>query len=229
MKKSKKKKNPPAKPVVHIHVVGKNRLQNELLLFFLEEKICIDIICSQDMESASLIQENGSGSAPIQFILVDYNEFNLENLWDVIDSLKSSIPAQSCVALFNVDPEMKIEKRAMNNKIQGIFYKNDPPDVINKGIAAILNGDLWFTRKALIKELLEQNRSMNSLNHVTKSNLTMREREILALIALGFTNKKIANELFISTHTVKTHIYNIYKKINVNNRFQAILWGIKYL
>ena len=229
LKKSKKKKNSTSKPVACIQVVGKNRLQNELLLSFVEEKINIDILCAQDLESTSLIHKNTSGHGPIQFLLVDYNEFSVENLWDVIDSLKSSMPGQSCVALFNVDPQMKIEKRAMRSKIQGIFYNNDPPGVITKGVAAILNGDLWFSRKELVKEILEQNRSMNSLNHVTNSNLTIREREILSLIALGFTNKKIANELFISSHTVKTHVYNIYKKISVNNRFQAILWGIKNL
>jgi len=229
LKRSKKKKNSHSNPAAHIHIVGKNKLQNSLLLSFLEEVICIDIICSQDVESASPIHKNVSGSTPIQFLLVDFNEFSDENLWVVIDSLKSSIPSQSCVALFNVDPEMKIEKRAMKNKIQGIFYKNDQPTVISKGISAILNGDLWFSRKALVKEILEPNRSMNSLSHVTSCNLTIREREILSLIASGLTNKKIADKLFISTHTVKTHIYNIYKKIDVKNRFQAILWGIQYL
>ena len=61
------------------------------------------------------------------------------------------------------------------------------------------------------------------------SNLTLREKEILSLIALGHDNKGIANELSISPNTVKTHIYNIYKKINANSRFQAILWAVKYL
>lgn len=61
------------------------------------------------------------------------------------------------------------------------------------------------------------------------SSLTQREREILDLIAAGFSNKKIAAELFISPHTVKTHLHNIFKKINVKRRLQAALWAAQNL
>ena len=60
-------------------------------------------------------------------------------------------------------------------------------------------------------------------------NLTLKEKEMLTLVTSGFSNKTIADDLCISVHTVKNRIYNIYKKINVNNRFQAALWAIKYL
>jgi len=61
------------------------------------------------------------------------------------------------------------------------------------------------------------------------SNLTPREKEILTFVASGCTNKTISGILCISPHTVKTHIYKIYRKINTNNRFQAALWAVNYL
>ncbi len=61
------------------------------------------------------------------------------------------------------------------------------------------------------------------------SGLTRREIEILDLIADGFSNQQIADELFISPHTVKTHLHNIFKKINVKRRLQAALWAAKNL
>jgi LuxR family transcriptional regulator of csgAB operon len=62
-----------------------------------------------------------------------------------------------------------------------------------------------------------------------ESTLTPREIEIVSMIAAGAANAHIADKLCISSHTVKTHIYNIFKKINVPNRLQAALWAAKNL
>jgi len=59
--------------------------------------------------------------------------------------------------------------------------------------------------------------------------LTPREREILEQITQGASNRQIAEALFISTHTVKTHLHNIFQKIDVSGRLQAALWAAKHL
>ncbi|MBN2246244.1 MAG: helix-turn-helix transcriptional regulator, partial [Candidatus Aminicenantes bacterium] len=57
---------------------------------------------------------------------------------------------------------------------------------------------------------------------IEKFNLTKREQEIFVLVIAGKTNKNIQDELFISLKTVKAHLYNIYRKLNVQNRLQLM-------
>ena len=165
----------------------------------------------------------------IQFFLLDYKNIDKDDFWPRLSAWKRLIESQCLVALCNIESGMEVEKTALKNKIQGLFYKNDPPHIIAKGISAILKGDLWYSRQSLKKYVVESNPSNDISEHVYSSNLTFREREILPLIAAGYSNKAIADNLCISIHTVKTHIYNIYKKINVSNRLQAALWAAKSL
>ena len=53
--------------------------------------------------------------------------------------------------------------------------------------------------------------------------LTQREKEILTLVSLGNSNSQVAQKLFVREVTVKTHLNNIYRKLNVDNRVQAVL------
>jgi DNA-binding NarL/FixJ family response regulator len=61
-----------------------------------------------------------------------------------------------------------------------------------------------------------------------KERLTRREYEVLGLIAEGKNNKEIADTLFISEKTVKNHVSNIFKKIDVNDRTQAAIYAYKH-
>ena len=56
--------------------------------------------------------------------------------------------------------------------------------------------------------------------------LTQREKEILDLLILGYSNQKIAKALFISIHTVKAHIESIYRKFGVHNKVQAAIYAV---
>ncbi len=56
--------------------------------------------------------------------------------------------------------------------------------------------------------------------------LTPREKEVLRLLAQGLSNKAIAGLLFLSSRTVQSHLYNIYRKIKVRNRTSAALYAV---
>lgn len=80
--------------------------------------------------------------------------------------------------------------------------------------------------RRLLHLFLEKNRRTPSANAVRRldTKLTKREREILKLIKHGATNLDISNALAVSEHTIKSHLYNMYKKIGVRNRLEASNW-----
>ena len=69
---------------------------------------------------------------------------------------------------------------------------------------------------------------LNSSHPDLHDDLTARERDILALLAKGYDNQTIANELFISLKTVKTHVSNILGKLNVDDRTQAVVYAFRH-
>ncbi len=68
----------------------------------------------------------------------------------------------------------------------------------------------------------KSNRKENDKYDPEKLGLSKREVEVLELLAQGFSNQEIADKLFVSLNTAKTHISNIYTKLNVKRRTQAI-------
>ncbi len=93
------------------------------------------------------------------------------------------------------------------------------------GIVAILFTGLgvWVGYQLLSKKQLERSASMGTSNDVKESlDISEREMEILILIAEGLSNQEIADKLFISIHTVKTHTSNLFGKLHAKRRTQAI-------
>ena len=207
------------------HIIGSNMLQNELLLSFLEKESGFEGMCLPNMNSP--IPNNNKASTLSQFFLVDFNNINTKDLWADMDSLKNSNGDPCYLTFYNVEPKMDIEETSVASGVHGIFYKNDSPQMIQKGISAILKGELWYSRKVLNRFLMGKTVSNNKKEHPLVKTLSERQREILALIASGYSSKKIAKKLNISAHTVKNHAQNLYKKLNVNSRLQATLWAAK--
>jgi LuxR family transcriptional regulator of csgAB operon len=134
------------------------------------------------------------------------------------------------VAMINLYGSTAIELRAVIQGIRGLFEAGTDLPTLMRGIEAILNGDVWIPRKVLVTAAFN-NDNDRPKRHLSpaRNTLTRREREILALISTGASNDEVADKLSISPNTVRTHIYNLYKKIGVPNRMQAALWGAENL
>lgn len=75
--------------------------------------------------------------------------------------------------------------------------------------------------------MLENTRRRDVRGQGGKECLTPREREIAILMATGLTNKEIGARLFVSEHTVKNHVSNIYRKLGIDDRTQLALWAVR--
>lgn len=211
--------SPMKKPLLNnkkIYIFGPVRLQNETMSRILEQETGAVCEFAEDI-SQVLIPEDKKGMKDI-LILIDCRGKDM-------NALLSSLPSV-LIALFNVIPGKGIEDDIAGRKIAGLFYESDPLSRFVKGVCAIFNGELWFSREVMNRFVIN-NREIFS--NRAKDILTQREIEILSLIAIGTKNEDIAEKLFVSNNTVKTHIYNIFKKINVTNRLQAALWAAKNL
>ncbi|WP_293730368.1 response regulator [uncultured Actinobacillus sp.] len=97
----------------------------------------------------------------------------------------------------------------------GYLLKDTEPEVLLSQLKLIANGEVVLS-ESIRNLLLERHSSQNPLD-----SLTEREMGVLQLIATGLSNKQIAGKLFISEETVKVHIRNLLRKLNVHSRVAA--------
>jgi len=209
-----------------IYIAGPLKLQNALMAFFLERETGAKCLAVEKFHVVQGIDDVNT-SLP-NLCLWDCLRNDLESCLLEFKSDCKEILNHSPVAFFNVSPGLGIEAEFMSRGVQGFFYEHDHLERFPKGICAIFNGELWFSRK-IMSEAMLKNKKQGGLLTRYETDLTFREIEILAMIAGGASNKMIAEKLYISPHTVKAHLYNIFKKINVTNRLQAALWSAKNL
>lgn len=113
--------------------------------------------------------------------------------------------------------------------VAGMIYSEKEFQDIPHALRMISEGASWFARDVL-PEVVGGGLSKKKLNkkplRTDTANLTNREREVLNFLAQGYKNKKIADELGLSYRTVVTHVYNIYRKLKISSRTEAIHYAI---
>lgn len=126
------------------------------------------------------------------------------------------------VALMNMDDHERGKPVSEWPSLSDIFYRSDTQPHVSARIKETLQIS-YHLIQGLTSHLF-QPQAQKSVPEPSEP-LTDREKQILDRLCKGATNSDIANALFISEHTVRTHIYNIFKKIKVKNRTQAMYWA----
>ena len=133
---------------------------------------------------------------------------------DAVPKIKKLLPDTHILILTVYEQELLIF-RALGNGAAGYLTKNTPPEKIISAIHEVMEGG--GPMSAHIARMV-----IGSFQRNEQSPLTRRETEILEQIATAKSRKRIAQELFIDLETVKSHIKNIYHKLNVHSKADAI-------
>ncbi|MFW5788271.1 MAG: response regulator [Halanaerobiales bacterium] len=118
----------------------------------------------------------------------------------------------------------------LNSGAAGYLLKDANPDKLAAAIKAVYTGGTYFgnqVKKALLHNVKEKEDNNGEDFSDLIEPLTDREVVILKLIGQGLCNSKIADKLYISKNTVKTHISHIFQKLNVNSRTEAAFYAMQ--
>lgn len=160
-------------------------------------------------------------------ILMDINMPGTNGLQAIKELKENNDPSRIIVLTIHEDREYLFKTLQMG--AEGYVLKDAEPSVLINAIRSVNNGQS-FIQPNLTKELVREfNRvTLHEKEKNDDNNLTAREVEVLGLIAEGMINKEIAKQLYISEKTVKNHVSNIFKKLDVSDRTQAAIYAFKH-
>ena len=158
-----------------------------------------------------------------EVLLLDINmpDKNGIDAWQEIRNKKIDIK----ILMLTVHNEVEYLIKAIDIGADGYLLKDSGSEELRRAITAVMNGQNYIQPSlipSLNARLIKRDTDKEKIDSLTK-----RELEVLILIANGMFNKEIAMKLNISERTVKNHISNIFKKIEVVDRTQAAVFAIR--
>jgi DNA-binding NarL/FixJ family response regulator len=152
-------------------------------------------------------------------VLMDINLPGISGI-ECIQKLKALVPSLQIMMLTVFEDEERIFKSILAGA-SGYLLKKTPPVKLLEAIQDLHNGGSPMST-GIARKVVHAFQTMGASSKETE-NLSKREQEILSYLAKGYRYKEIADALSISIETVRTHLRNIYEKLHVRSRTEAVL------
>ena len=206
-------KNSPA--LRQITFITHPSIQSNAFATWLTEKLSVFVTLHNI--NKPLTQRLAKNSVILFDIAVSNKKLN--GVWRDIIRTQADNPR---LLIINSAQKYELYEMAQWSSLYGVFRHDDDESRLIEGVKAVLNGEQTA-------ELSVMHPAMYAAGHASapteSSPLTERECEILNELRCGATNLDIARALFISENTVRTHLYNVFRKLSVKNRTQAVSWA----
>ncbi len=150
-------------------------------------------------------------------LLLDINMPGMDGLLGLA-LLRANYPAVP-VLVVSADEDPSIMRQAIDFGASGFLPKSAPVGAIGEAVNAILTGDVWLPQPPGEAEPEEREADLGA----RVNELTLQQRRVLLLLSEGKANKQIAFELKVTEATIKAHLSQIFKKLGVRSRTQAVI------
>jgi DNA-binding NarL/FixJ family response regulator len=185
------------------------------------------IVTSNDMELCGSFEDTNRLLPRIQalqpdVVLMDIN-IPEKNGIEATREIKEHFPSvQVCIqTVFEEDDKVFASLCA---GASGYILKNTPPDKVLQAIREVADGGAFFTPSIAKKVLFNFQQQPERAEYIK---LTDKEKEVLKLLVDGLSYKMIADRIHLSFHTIHSHVKNIYEKLHVNSKGEAVAKAIK--
>lgn len=209
---------------IHVAIADDHAMVREGLKQILELEDDIEVVAqaSNGEEALDIARKKQP-----DVILMDINMPGMNGLEAIKEIKDEKVPSKIIVLTIHEDREYLFKTLHMG--AEGYVLKDADPNVLIEAIRSVNSGEAYIQGN-MTKELVKEFKRVTVNENKEKSennNLTSREKEVLELIAEGLINREIAKRLYISEKTVKNHVSNIFKKLNVSDRTQAAIYAYK--
>ncbi|MGY3572152.1 helix-turn-helix transcriptional regulator [Vibrio sp. SCSIO 43135] len=205
----------------NITLLSELSMQSNLLKESLESNLDVTVNITP---FSSVVDKNVITRPISNIVLIDFSHINDEDFL-TYTQLRSQSSGVIKEVLINCPSDIQSSRLFKWRDLVGVFYIEDDIRCFAKGMTKILSDEMWLSRK-VAQDYIQHFRGTNTVStSQAYKQLTKREKQIIQLLGHGASNIQIAQELFVSENTVKTHLHNIFKKINAKNRLQALLWA----
>lgn len=194
--------------------------RTQIVLSILNREEDIDVISTVSTRETAIKQLSGSPDVMVlnPEILKDHT------LSRFIRTVQTKSPHTRIIYFVSKTPADEHIISDIKTGIRGYFKSTDSPATMIKAIRSVHGGEMWAERrileKAISKPMLLPETLQTQIPGLPP--LTNREMEVLTMALQGASDKKIADKNSISERTVKTHLYRVYRKLNVKSRTKAI-------
>jgi len=151
---------------------------------------------------------------------------------DDVTGLLQAVMTKTRIILLTSSPNSTSIAEALQNGAVGLVLKQQAPELLIKAITKVHAGELWLDRSATARLLAELSRPIPAAprdpNAERIALLTRREHQVISLVGEGLRNSEVANRLCISEVTVRNHLTAIFRKLELTNRFQLVIYAFQH-